>query len=174
MAAWLDGSTPGEADIEALLECQRAKGVVAFNIIPDRNWNFSDADTARVKIAKFREAVEVANRMGLPVNVGTELNKFGQPWIDNFSGGPMPDLAPTFLRGAAIMVGHTWLSRFANFSYVSSAANNAYADVNDKNAFFESVGVLVAPQRSVLDELKAGTADSNFARLADAAKTGSW
>ena len=36
-AAWLDGTSPGEQAIEELLELLMSQGVVALNIIPDRN-----------------------------------------------------------------------------------------------------------------------------------------
>ena len=50
----------------------------------------------------------------------------------------------TFLRGARIMVGHTILARYANFSYISEAANAEFPDVAAKNDFFEAVGAMPA------------------------------
>ena len=45
LVTWLDGSSAGEADAEAMLDCLVAKGAGGLNIIPDRNWNIADAHT---------------------------------------------------------------------------------------------------------------------------------
>ncbi len=44
-AAWLDGTSAGEQAIEELLGLLIDQGVVALNIIPDRNWNLADPST---------------------------------------------------------------------------------------------------------------------------------
>ena len=50
--AWLDGTLPGEQAIDELLELHIGKGVVAFNIVPDRNWNIADPEDAPPQTAK--------------------------------------------------------------------------------------------------------------------------
>ncbi len=174
MATWLDGMSDGEADINAILECQIAKGVAALNIIPDRNWNLSDPDKAKVKVARLHECVAAADRLGLPLNVGTELNKYGQKWVDDFTAGAMAPVTDSFIRGANIMVGHTRLLRFAGFSYISEKARREFPDVADRNAFFAAVGALPDPAPADLAKLTAQSADANFAALADAARRGAW
>ena len=175
MATWLDGMASGEADIASQLECLRAQGVAALNIIPDRNWNFKDPAEAARKIAKYHECVAVADRLQLPVNVGTELNKYGQRWVDDFTAAPMRAVAPSLERGARVMIGHAWLHRFAGYSYIGAAADADFgADVGKRNAFFASVGALPPPPPPVLAKLRASPPAANLSLLRRAARQGAW
>ena len=174
MATWLDGTSTGEASITELLECQIAKGIAALNIIPDRNWNIKDPETRRLKIAKLEACVATADRLGLPVNVGTELNKYGQPWVDDFTAEPMRRVAPSFIRGARIMVGHTRLLRFAAYSYSGAAAKAEVPDLTRRNAFFEAVGTLPPPDARTLAQLRTSAPSANLDRLRNAARRGRW
>lgn len=140
MAAWLDGTSEGESDPRALLECLVAKGTAAINIIPDRNWRFSDPDVSALKIAKLNEMVEVSNAMNLPINIGTEMNKLGLPFVDDLTVEALAPHKETFLTGARIMVGHTILCRYANFPYLGEAAQAELPDVAARNRIFERVG----------------------------------
>ncbi|MHB0912310.1 MAG: PHP domain-containing protein [Armatimonadota bacterium] len=100
MAAWLDGTNPGEADPVALLDLMRSKGVAALNIIPDRNWNIKDPAEKVLKTGKLRETIEAARALHMPIAVGTEMNKAGLPFVDDFHA---PELAPyvrDFMEGA--------------------------------------------------------------------------
>lgn len=175
VATWLDGTNSGEADIEAQLECLRAKGAAALNIVPDRNWNLADPDERAVKVAKLHECVGIADKLHLPINIGTELNKFGQPWVDDLQAAPLQPVAASFIRGARVMVGHTRLLRFAQFSYVGSAAAAEFGgDLAGKNDFFAAVGALAAPSPATLARLIEGEPEANYSLLRDAAAKGSW
>ncbi len=90
-AAWLDGTSAGEESYEELLGLLVAKGIVALNIVPDRNWNFADEKAAALKQQKLYEVVDLARQIDLPLNVGTEMNSFGQKIVDDFDA---PALAP--------------------------------------------------------------------------------
>jgi hypothetical protein len=142
MIAWLDGTTSGEADPKALLECLRSKGGAALNIIPDRNWNIADPDTKALKLGNLNDIVAIANDMDLPINIGTEMNKLGLPFLDDLDCDALRPHKEIFLSGAKIMVGHTLLLRYADYSYVGEQAAAEFASVKDKNSFFESVGGL--------------------------------
>ena len=113
-----------------------------------------------MKIRKLEECVAAAESRDLPVNIGTELNKYGQLWIDDFSSEVMQKLAPVFIKGAEIMVGHTRLLRWADLSYTDAAASEL-GTVEDKNDFFAQVGRLdpgtLDPQR-----LKKNSSDDNL------------
>ena len=52
-ATWLDGLSDGEQAIHELLELLIGKGVVALNVIPDRNWNIPDPELRRLKVGKL-------------------------------------------------------------------------------------------------------------------------
>lgn len=154
MITWLDGVSAGEKDGHAMLTCLMAKGAAALNIIPDRNWNIADDAVRQTKVANLNAIVKAAEDLGLPINIGTELNKAGQPFADDLS---VEELAPhkeTFLRGAKIMVGHSILLRYAGYSYVGAAALSDFPDVRARNRFFESVGALPPLTRERAGELE--------------------
>jgi hypothetical protein len=152
-----------------------AKGAAALNIIPDRNWRISDPRTREIKTAKLREIVEAAGRFRLPINIGTEMNRSGQPFCDDLTAEALRPYREAFQRGAHIFVGHSRLLRYADISYVGrEAAAEFGADTAAKNAFFESVGRL-APVTEALDQrlTDMGTAKARAA-LRDSARKGRW
>jgi hypothetical protein len=142
MIAWLDGTSGGERDAVALVEHMVALGAAALNIIPDRNWNVTDPKERALKQEKLREIVAVAQRMDLPINVGTEMNKRGLPFVDDLAGAALAPYREAFLRGARVMTGHAVLLRFAGYSYVGAAAAADFPNRAARNAFFEAVGAL--------------------------------
>lgn len=144
MIAWLDGTSKGEQDAHVLLECMMARGCVALNIIPDRNWRYSDSVKREKMTKNLRAIIEAAESMNLPVNIGTEMNKLGQLFTDDLDCEALSPYKKTFIRGADIMVGHMLLTRFAGFSYIGKKAEAEFADVGKKNRFFEAVGGMAA------------------------------
>jgi hypothetical protein len=144
-ATWLDGTTAGEKAIHELLEMLMAKGAVALNIIPDRNWNIADPETKRVKVQNLYDVVRIADEYALPLNVGTEMNSPGNKLVDDFDA---PELAPVreaFIEGAYFIYGHTALQRACEMGYGSAWAQTHLPDRRNRNAFYGQVGRLVAP-----------------------------
>ncbi len=143
MATWLDGTSEGESNPASMLECLRAKGVVAVNIIPDRNWNIAD-DAERIrKIEKLRDYVSVASAMDLPINIGTEMNKDGQPFYDDLNHPALKEFHQKFLLGARVMIGQTVLGRYADYSYCDKRVASDFDNHPGKrNAFFAAAGRL--------------------------------
>jgi hypothetical protein len=174
MATWLDGTSEGEKDIRAQLECLRSKGIAALNIVPDRNWNIKDAETKRIKVEKLNEVVQVAVSMKMPVNVGTELNSFGQPFVDDFQAEPMRPHWPVFFHGAQVMVGQARLSRFADYSYCGARAAADWPDPGARNDFFAKVGALPCPNAGTLQALIEAGSDKGLRLVKDAVKAGNW
>jgi hypothetical protein len=152
MMTWLDGTAGGEADPRTLCELMMSKGAAALNIIPDRNWNLSGADRD-LKRQKLCEIVDVAEQLQLPINIGTEMNKIGLPFVDDLSGEVLVQHRETFVRGANIMIGNSILARYADFSYVGERASAEFGDIASKNAFFEAVGGLQPVDQTRADEL---------------------
>jgi hypothetical protein len=142
MVAWLDGTSGGEKNPGALLDLMMAKGCAALNIIPDRNWNIKDAAARAVKRANLKAIVEAADARRLPVNIGTEMNKLGLPFVDDLAGEVLGAYREQCLRGARIMVGHTNLLRYAGYGYTGEAARGDFRSTDDRNTFFEAVGGL--------------------------------
>jgi len=169
MTTWLDGTSGGEKDARALLECMRDKGAVALNIIPDRNWNIGDAAARDLKRGKLAEIVAVADAMRQPINIGTEMNRLGLPFVDDLDGEALRPHREVFLRGARIMVGHALLLRYAGFSYAGDKARREFPELEARNAFFEAVGGLppldVAGARR-LEDLGAEKAYASFRDVA--------
>ena len=152
-ATWLDGLSEGEQSYEELLDLLVAKGAVALNIVPDRNWNVADPELRRVKVRKLYEVVELAARMDLPLNVGTEMNTYGQRLIDDFDA---PELAPVrqaFLDGARFIYGHTVMQRALGLGYQSAWARTQLPSRRERNAFYMRAGYAIPPGRAGRERL---------------------
>jgi hypothetical protein len=144
-ATWLDGTSVGEQAIQELLELLIDKGVVAMNIVPDRNWNISDPETRRVKLQNLYDVVRLAEELALPLNVGTEMNSFGQKVVDDFDA---PELAPVrqaFLDGAYFIYGHTALQRALGLGYQSEWAQAYLPSRRERKDFYTRLGRQVPP-----------------------------
>lgn len=147
-AAWLDGTSAGEQAIEELLDLLISKGVVALNIVPDRNWNIADPEQKRIKVQNLYHVVKVAQERDLPLNVGTEMNSFGQKLVDDFDA---PELAPVrqaFMDGAYFIYGHTVLQRALGMGYQSEWAKKHLPTRRARNEFYTKVGRLVTPGKT--------------------------
>jgi hypothetical protein len=144
-AAWLDGISSGEQHYEQLLELLISKGVVALNIVPDRNWNIKDPATRELKVRKLYEVVELARRLDLPLNIGTEMNSFGQKLIDDFSAPELQPVIADFINGAYFIYGHTLLQRQLGLGYQSEWAKSYLPTRRQRNDFYTKIGRLVPP-----------------------------
>jgi len=142
MIAWLDGTSRGEQDPYTLFACLKEKGAAALNIIPERNWNINDPEEKKIKEANLKQVMQAAEEFGLPVNIGTEMNRPGQPFYDDLKGENLAPYRDDFLNGARIMVGHTLLSRFAGYPYTGERAETDFPSVHERNAFFARTGSL--------------------------------
>jgi hypothetical protein len=157
--AWLDGTSEGEQAIEELLGLMVEKGAVAVNVIPDRNWNIADPDARRVKVQNLHDFVRLAQELDLPLNVGTEMNKYGLKLVDDFDA---PELAPVrrvFLDGAHFVYGHTLMQRARTgtvrlgLGYQSEWARGHLPSRRERNDFYTQVGCLMEPGKSGLAQL---------------------
>ena len=63
-ATWLDGLSAGEQAEAELLNLLIGKGVVALNIIPDRNWNIADPDMRKTKVQQAARGGQAGRRPG--------------------------------------------------------------------------------------------------------------
>jgi len=153
-ATWLDGTSAGEEAIDELMGLLIAKGAVALNIIPDRNWNIPDPATRALKVRKLHEIVEIAARLDLPINVGTEMNAPGNKLVDDFDA---PELAPVrqaFLDGAHFIYGHTIMQRALSLGYQSGWAQQHLPTRKERNAFYQAVGYRVPPGKAGMAKLR--------------------
>ena len=139
-ATWLDGTSPGEQDIEELLDLHMAAGVAALNIIPDRNWNVAEARTKDLKVGNLYRIVELAGARHLPLVVGTEMNAPGLKFVDDFDAPELAPVVDAFLRGAAVLVGHTAAVLDGEGGYLGEAARGQFKTAAEKNAHFAARG----------------------------------
>lgn len=158
--AWLDGTSDGEQAIEELIGLMMLKGVVAINIIPDRNWNIPDPDQRKLKVAKLHEFIRLAIENDLIINVGTEMNSFGQKEVDDFSTPELADFQQVFREGAMCVYGHTMMHRQKMMGYQSLWANHFLHSRKEKNQFFASLGRLVQPTSIGLQRLSSLASDT--------------
>ncbi len=175
MVTWLDGASVGERDMRAMFDCLLAKGACALNIIPDRNHNITDAATRAVKRQKLDEVVRLADRLDLPINIGTEMNKDGQPFTDDLNCEALRPYQEIFLRGARIVVGQSLLARYASFAYTGAAAKAEFGqDTRRKNSLFEAVGNLPPLTEPQADRLEAMGRAKALACLRDSVRHAHW
>ena len=152
--AWLDGTSTGEQAIGELMELLTGQGVVALNIIPDRNWNIADPEIRRRKVQNLYDVVRLADEWALPLNVGTEMNSYGQKLVDDYAA---PELAPVrqaFLDGAHFIYGHTVLQRALGLGYQSAWAQANLPTRRARNEFYTKVGYQAQPGPGTLARLK--------------------
>ncbi len=164
-AAWLDGTSEGEQDIEELLTLLIAKGVVALNIIPDRSWNIADPELKRIKLQNLYQIVELARKFDLPLNIGTEMNAYGQKLLDDFDA---PELAPVrqaFLDGAYFIYGHTAAQQALGIGYQSEWAKTHLPTRRRRNEFYTKLGKLLEPGKGAIARLKQFEANLSPAEI---------
>ncbi len=154
-AAWLDGTSAGEQPYDELLELMISKGAVALNIVPDRNWNVPDPEIARLKVQKLYEVVELAHKMALPLNVGTEMNSYGLKLVDDFDAPALAPVRQSFLDGAYFVYGHTIMQRSLGLGFGSEWAKANLPNRPERNRFYTQVGKLAQPGRKGIQTIKS-------------------
>lgn len=150
-----------------MLERLQAKGCAALNIIPDRNWNLRAKDEREQKVQFLDDIVHAANRMQLPINIGTEMNKHGQPFCDDLDGPALKRYRSSFLHGARIMVGHTILARYCDRGYLSEAAAAEFPRLKARNTFFAAVGALQPLTQELANRLVELGSEAAYAEIHD-------
>jgi len=144
-AAWLDGTSPTEQAIEKWLGFLIDRGVVALNIVPDRNWNIADPALRAHRVGNLYRVVELARELDLPLNVGTEMNSFGQKQVDDFDAPALAPVRQAFIDGAYVIYGHTVLQRALGRGYLSGWAQTHLPGRRERNDFYRQVGRLMPP-----------------------------
>ncbi len=158
-ATWLDGLSPGEQAEEELLNLLIGKGVVALNIIPDRNWNISDPAMRQTKVRELHKVVALSRQLDLPLNIGTEMNAFGNKLVDDFDAPELAPLRQDFLDGAFFIYGHVMMQRANGLGYQSAWAQTNLPTRRERNAFYLQVGRRTPPGRRSLAQLSAARPD---------------
>jgi len=150
---WLDGSSSAESRIEELLSLLIAKGVAAITIIPERNWHIADPAQRGVRVGALHAIIALAHRLDLPIVIGTEMNKPGQPLLDDWDADALRPHRDEFLRGAAWLYGHTVLERALGLGYQSVWARTHLPARGERNAFYVRVGQEIPPGAGLIARL---------------------
>lgn len=158
--SWLDGTRSGEADPKKLIDFCEGNNVETFFLIPDRNWNLPDDEERKLKVRKLYEFVETARKYHFPIFVGTELNRYGQKFVDDFDSPYLAPLAPFFLESAWVLWGHAVLELSSRRGYASEWARKTFRTRKEKNRFFARVGMATPATHEALEAIgKRDTAD---------------
>ena len=159
-ATWLDGTHRGEADSDALLDWFLDMGCPVLNIIPDRNWNLADPAEKKLKTQKLAEIVAAARRRHLIFSVGTEMNNYGQKFVDTFDAPELRPYAADFRNGGYILYAHTLLQRACGKGLMSDWARETFrGDRATANAFYLEVGRRAFPPRPAREALAGAPKD---------------
>ena len=151
--SWLDGTRDGEKDPEFLLDFCLERNIESVFLIPDRNWNLKDTAEREIKVANLYAVVEAAKKRAMPIFVGTELNKYGQKFVDDFDSPYLRPLAPYFRESAMILWGHTVLEMTSQRGYISDWATRNFPSRLHKNRFFARLGESTPPDKELIDEI---------------------
>ena len=156
---WLDGTNEGEKNIKSFLGLLIEKGVVALNIVPDRNWNIKDPKEKEIKVKNLNEVIAAANVLGLPLIAGTEMNKYGQKFVDDFSAPELSPYLEDFRNGAFFMYGHTRMAMLFDKGFNSDWAKKVLSDRIKRNNFYIKAGKIINPEKDyskLKGKIKAG------------------
>jgi len=99
---WLDGTNKGEEDAGMFVSFLKHKGIQAITIIPERNYNITDASDKQKKVKKLNEFMDICISLKMPVVCGTEFNKSGQPFVDDFTKPEISKYLDYFLQSACV------------------------------------------------------------------------
>jgi len=140
--------TEKEKDLDSLFNELEGYGIYAVEVIPKRNTR-----------KRLKQILTVAGKHGFPVFNGTEHNtKTPEPLLDMFSRDPA--FLPVFERGAFLVLGNQFLSRYAGKGYVNRSGELATKDRRLAVSFFAFAGRLMWPEEVLewLTEIGEGDA----------------
>jgi len=157
--AFLNGESEGEQHLEELFDLLMAQGMASLTVIPDRNWNYDDSAVRATKVAKLDACMALAQRLDLPVIVGTEMNKPGQRQMDDFDAEPLKPYWDVFQDGMRFIYGHTFMQRTQGKGFHCGWAQSALPKRADRNAFYTRVGELATPGKELLTLAQAWDSD---------------
>jgi len=144
-ATWFPSLSVDKHEMENFLNYLVDKGAVTFNAIPDRNWNIADPKLKQETVTNFHSVVKLVQEMDLPINVGTEMNSFGQKLVDDFDAPELEPVRQAFLDGAHFIYGHTIMQRKFGMGYMSEWSNAQFESRRQRNDFYTKVGYAGTP-----------------------------
>ncbi|MCX5642109.1 MAG: hypothetical protein NTY10_02555, partial [Candidatus Omnitrophica bacterium] len=104
---WLDGTSEAEKNPEELLNFMKEAGMDMLNVIPERNYHLKDPAEKAVKVANLNKLMATARQLNMPIIAGTEMNKYGQPLVDNFDAPELRPYLEDFRKAGQLLWEHT-------------------------------------------------------------------
>jgi hypothetical protein len=164
---WVDGISEGEQHIEELCRLGMKSGVAAINAIPDTRYT-PHKDAGDQKLANLYALVELAQKLGLLMIVGTEMNIPGQRFVDDFNSKELAPLLGYFLKSAYVFYAHSVMQRYSGLGYMSDWANKCFKNRTARNDFFACLGEKLRPeQESVLMSLKDNISPEEIMKIVE-------
>jgi len=105
-------------------------------------------------VQNLYDVVRLAQELALPLNVGTEMNSFGQKVIDDFDATELTPVCQAFLDGGHFIYGHTVLQRAVGLGYQSEWAQTHLPSRRERNEFYARVGYQVPPGKAGMARLR--------------------
>jgi len=149
---FVDGTSTGEQDMRALLTDLVSRGIVAMVLIPDRNWNVQDTARSQDLVERMNAALQAAERLDLPVFIGTEMNKPGQLLIDDLSVPALHAHSEQFKRGADMLWAHTVLERHHGLGFQSAWARAQVPSRAERAHLYTRLGSVLSPADGSVDK----------------------
>ena len=104
--------------------------------------------------------MELARDLRLPVLIGTEMNKYGQPLVDDLDVPALRPYAEDFVNGACFLYGHTVLHRALRLGYQSEWARVFLPTRGERVNFYTQVGSLWEPGADLAPSLTRDVVES--------------
>ena len=150
--------------------------VSTFTLFLERyGYSVDSAGIGAEALAKLGEnlydVVELAGQLDLPLNVGTEMNRFGQKLIDDFEAPELEPVREAFIEGAYFIYGHTMMERALGMGYQSGWAKANLSSRVERNRFYGRIGHLVPPGAESLARLGALDASLQPQELLESLRT---
>ncbi len=89
----------------------------------------------------------------MPIFVGTELNRYGQKFVDDFDSPYLAPLAPYFLESASLLWGHMVMELGSRRGYTSEWARKHLPHRRERNAFFARLGEQVKASEEAIERI---------------------
>lgn len=83
----------------------------------------------------------------IAVDLGAEMNRKGQKFVDDFESAELAPLTDIFLKGARIIYAHSVLQRQLGIGYTSQWARPHFTEPSARNAFFDKAGQNINAQQ---------------------------
>lgn len=163
--SWLYGLSSGEQDTARLFDFCLDEGVETIFFVPDRNWNVPNEEERRVKVERMYRMVEEAKKRHMPIFVGTELNRYGQKFVDDFDSPYLAPLTPYFLWSASLLWGHVVMELQSQRGYSSSWARKHLPDRRVRNEFFARLGEKTPPIKEIIDVINQKSTEALMAEF---------